>query len=196
MIIDKQIKIFLVSHYLFAIPAIKIAIEKNNGELVGTQSELNSTSIERNLKKTQANILILILDHEVASHDDQLIKQIKEAYINIKIIMVVKNAKDMQKLIKSPASGFLLVNENFDELIRAIKNVNLGQNYYSPKVATIIAQEIKSSHIQLSPRETEVFTLLSSEKSRSQVTDELEISRSTLRSHIRNIRTKLGQDAI
>ena len=96
MIIDKQIKIFLVSHYLFAIPAIKIAIEKNNGELVGTQSELNSTSIERNLKKTQADILILTLDHEVASHHDQLIKQIKKAYVNIKIIMV-KNIIDKKK---------------------------------------------------------------------------------------------------
>lgn len=199
--VKQPVKIFLVSRYLlFAIPALERTIKQCNGKLVGTQTELNSMSFDRNLKKTQPDILILTLDHESVKSDCKLIKQIKEASPDLKIILIAKRGENMRSLIQSEASGIILVNEDFNELIRAISNINLGQNYYSPKVATIMAQESKSSHIQfqfqLSPRELEIFTLLSSQKSRSQVTSELEICRSTLRSHIRNIRTKLGKDAI
>lgn len=193
VMVKQPVKIFLVSRYLlFAIPALELTIKQCNGKLVGTQTELNSVSFDRNLKKTQPDILILTL--EAVKADCELIKQIKEALPHLKIILIAKGGENMLSLIQSPASGVILVNEDFKELIRAIENLNLEQNYYSPKVLTIMAQEMISSYLQLSPREMEIFLLLKSKKSRSQVCQILNISRSTLRVHIRNIKLKLEKE--
>ena len=115
---------------------------------------------------------------------------------NIKIITILKKAEDIPKLIKSSASGFILVNEDFDELINAIKVVKLGENYYSPKVAKAMEKNINTEYVSLTPSETKVFILLNEKKSRKKVAEELQICRSTLRAHIRNIRAKLGPNAV
>ena len=112
------------------------------------------------------------------------------------VITILKKAEDIPKLIKSSASGFLLVNEDFDELINAIKVVKLGENYYSPKVAKAMVKNINTKHVSLTPSETKVFILLNEKKSRKKVAEELKICRSTLRAHIRNIRAKLGPNAV
>lgn len=170
-------------------------LEKNNGKLVGTQADLKTIPLDRSLKRTEAEILIITLNYP-NNADYELIEKIQKTHPKIQIITILKKEEDVAKLIKKAVSGFLLINEDFDELIKAIKVVMLGKNYYSPKVAKIMARKNKTKHGNLTHREIEILYLLKETKNRDEITEKLKIRRSTLRAHIRNIKTKLPNAAI
>lgn len=186
--VSQKITFFVASDFNIFLPAIKIAIEKNGGELTAIQSKPSRVSIKRNLKKHHAQVLILNQKEQPSDHSS-LIKQIKQANPQIRIISIVNNSLDIHRVLKSQVDGILWINESFDELIKTIKIVTLGQNYYSPKVSQVMAQEMKTKQ-NLTSREMEVFNLLSKDRSRDEITQRLKISRSTLRAHIRNIKSK------
>ena len=193
--IHEPINIFLISNNLFAIPAMQVFVEKNNGELVGTQSDLKTIPLDRSIKKTKAEILIISQD--VTNTDCKLIEGIQMEHPNIRVIMILKETEDIPKLIiEDSVSGILLIDEGFDELIRAIKAVKEGQNYYSPKVTKVMAQELKTKYANLTPCETDILALSMLKINRAGMSKILEIRRSTVRSHIRNIKNKLGPNAI
>lgn len=195
--IDKPLKIFVASQDSIYLPAIQMAIETNEAKLVGVQSETKKMSLEREIKKIKADVLIISLDHkgQKGARNDhyKLIDKIQTTHPSIKIIAIAKDPKDVSLLIKKEVEGILYVNENFEELVKAIKLVTQDENYYSPKVRKVITQKFQDEHAGLTPRETEVLTFLE-KNSRDQAIKKLKMKRSTLRTHISNIKTKLGKE--
>lgn len=195
--IDKQLKIFVASQDSIYLPAIQMAIETNEAKLVGVQSETSKMSLGREIKKIKADVLIISLDHkgQKGARDDhyKLIEKIQTTPRSIKIIAIAKDPKDVGQLIEKQVEGVLYVNEDFQELVKSIKLVTQGGNYYSPKVRKIITQKFQDEHACLTPRETQVFAFLE-KNSRDQAIKKLKMKRSTLRTHISNIKTKLGKE--
>ncbi len=187
-----MVKAFVVTSYLYALPAIQSAIEENQGQLVGAQSELNSMSLNRNIRRHQAEILILTLDHENKKPHYQLIEEVRQEHPSIKIITIAKNATDIPLLIKRKVKGILLVNEGIDQLINAIKIVIAGLNYYSPRVNQIIADALPNDLNCLTDKEYQVFYLLKRIEDKDLILSTLDITGSTLRTHVQNIKFKLN----
>lgn len=174
---------------LFALPRIKEAVQVNQGRIVGVESELNPISLNRSIKRNQANLLILTIDEKDVICP--LISEVKKAHPSINIITIALRLKQIPILIKTRMiKAILFANEDVNQLIQAIQRAKLNKFHYSPKASEAMAEEI--ARPSLTPREQEVLDLLDEKRSRDEIASILKISIITVNSHIRNIRTKTG----
>jgi DNA-binding NarL/FixJ family response regulator len=105
------------------------------------------------------------------------------------------NVEFLVRALQAGAIGYITKNKSdfFIELIAAIEEMKRGGAPLSPGIARkFVASFQKNQRSPLSPRETKVLQLLSTGKSYSVIAEELYISKSTVRAHIRNIYEKLN----
>ena len=129
-------------------------------------------------------------------------KQIIKASDNIKIIALSMHSDRMfiTGMFKAGASGYLLKDCAFDELVDAINNVMSGKIYLSKDVTAIVVDELLQAllkdnpegTVNLSDREKEVLQLIAEGKSTKEIADALFLSIKTIESHRKNIMTKLN----
>lgn len=186
-----MIRVFVATEYMYALSAIKNAIEKNMGELVGVQSDFEEVSLNRNIRRHKAQILILTLNENTKMYY-HIIKRVKQENPGIKIIIITKKCEDIPKLIKK-VEGIILAKEGINKLIDAISSLIRGENYCSPGVRQII--DLRTSEVNLdslTDKEHQVFYLLRNIEDKKRILKILKIRRSTLRTHVQNIKSKLN----
>lgn len=98
--------------------------------------------------------------------------------------------EDIYRSLQSGARGYLLKDMLRKELIDAIRAVRAGQSYYSPVVASRLAERLPRQ--ELSGRETEVLQLVAEGKSNKEIAAALGLSDGTVRIHLSHIFEKLG----
>jgi DNA-binding NarL/FixJ family response regulator len=128
-------------------------------------------------------------------------KQIVQISKKIKVIALSMHSDKMfvTGMFKAGASGYLLKDSAFDELIDAIKTVVDNKIYLSKEITGIVVSELiealsKDSigePTSLSDREKEVLQLLVEGKSTKEIANVLNLSIKTIESHRKNIMTKL-----
>lgn len=113
------------------------------------------------------------------------------------------NDKYVREMFRAGASGYLLKNCAFEELIGAIRTVMGGKTYVSPSIGSMVIQEYigkneqeKSAFSLLSQREREVLQLFAEGKTTKQTAARLHISPKTVEAHRLNLMNKLGIDNI
>jgi DNA-binding NarL/FixJ family response regulator len=120
-----------------------------------------------------------------------------------KIIVLTQFDKEeyVRKAIQVGASGYLLKDSLKSEVIEAIRKISNGEIYVSSSISRILVdeylQQLKRKQItreipELTPRETEVLTLIAGGLSSKQIADKLFLSIRTIDFHRANITEKLG----
>jgi len=87
------------------------------------------------------------------------------------------------------ARGYVLKHAPADDMVRAVRTVAAGGVYVDPVAALDL---VAPAGEELSPRESEVLTLLQDGHRSSDIARRLFISKATVRSHVRNAMTKLN----
>ncbi len=108
------------------------------------------------------------------------------------------------EMFKAGASGYLLKDCEFDELLNAIRVVIDDKTYISPAISDVVVEnymrqfpETKNSPFSiLSKREREVLQLLAEGKTTKQIAKRLHISSKTVEVHRLNLMSKLKIDSI
>ncbi len=108
------------------------------------------------------------------------------------------------EMLKAGASGYILKECLFDELVEAIKTVLNGGTYLSPRITGVVIDDyVKRLSTQYQPegpvlneREREVLQFLSEGKSTKQIAVQLHVSAKTIESNRRNIMDKLGINSV
>jgi DNA-binding NarL/FixJ family response regulator len=103
-------------------------------------------------------------------------------------------------MLKAGASGYLLKDCAFEELIRAIRVVLAHKTYLSPGVTDILVKDCKmgtplnepSAFGVLTSREREVLQLMSEGQSTAKIADQLHVSVKTVESHRQQLMQKLN----
>ena len=106
----------------------------------------------------------------------------------------------VQGMMQAGASGYLLKDCAFDELVNAIRVVSAGETYLSPGIAGIVVQDYVnklsnsafSASTILTKREREVLQLISEGKSTKLIATQLNVSIKTVETHRRQMMEKLG----
>ncbi len=120
-------------------------------------------------------------------------------------LTMYQDRRFVTSMLDAGASGYLLKDCDFDELIRAIREVADGGSYLSPMLSPMIVRELRGATTEgpeaergtpLSPRETEVLQLLAEGKATREIAAALHVSVKTVESHRRNIMVKLGIDSV
>jgi two-component system invasion response regulator UvrY len=101
------------------------------------------------------------------------------------------------RCIKAGAAGFLTKESAPDRLIEAVRKVASGGRYVSPELAETLASVLAGQspgdpHERLSDREFEIFKMLGSGKTVSQVAQELALSVKTVSTHRTRILKKMN----
>ncbi len=108
------------------------------------------------------------------------------------------------EMFKAGASGYLLKDCAFEELIGAIRSVAAKKSYLSPQLAgTMIKDHAQFYHGErlsafsvLTRREREVLQLLAEGKSTREIADSIKLSMKTVESYRYQIQTKLNMHSI
>jgi two-component system response regulator NreC len=106
----------------------------------------------------------------------------------------------VQGMMQAGASGYLLKDCAFEELVSAIKAVIQGDTYLSPGIAGIVVQDYltklttdrSSADTVLTNREREVLQLIAEGNSTKEIAARLTVSVKTVETHRRQIMEKLG----
>ncbi len=106
----------------------------------------------------------------------------------------------VQGMIQAGASGYLLKDCAFEELVSAIQAVIHGDTYLSPGIAGIVVRDYlnklttdrSSADTVLTTREREVLQLIAEGNSTKEIAARLSVSVKTVETHRRQIMEKLG----
>ena len=111
----------------------------------------------------------------------------------------------VREMFRAGASGYLLKDCEFDELVQTIRLIAEGQTYISPSISRIVVEnythgstldEKESAFSVLTQREREVLQLMAEGHSTKQIAMQLFISPKTVEAHRLRIMNKLDIDNV
>lgn len=107
------------------------------------------------------------------------------------IVLTTYNGdEDIYRGLQAGAQGYVLKDAKPNELLNAIRIVHSGQHYVSLAVASKLVERMNNPI--LSERELEVLRLMAQGLSNQDIGTALNISESTVKSHVTRILSKLG----
>lgn len=125
------------------------------------------------------------------------IKEIKMRYpdIDIAMLTVYQDSDRIFNAICAGANGYLLKNEPFAEIKKAVLDIKSGGSYMSPPIARKVLEHFnpatQKTDNKLTAREKEVVEWISEGLSNKVIADKLSVSLHTVKFHLRNIYSKL-----
>ncbi len=175
--------------------------------LLSTQTDMNVTGEASDIHEALAKIRmrepdIVIVDPcrtlEINLED---CKKIKDEFPNIRCLTLTdsENEDDLYQAVKNGSHGYLLKSSTPEQLFHTLRDITNGGISISPYMAGKVVKELLSSKekneddlsINLTPREMEIMTLLSTGNTDNDIGDHLCISPSTVRHHVHSILQKL-----
>jgi two-component system NarL family response regulator len=97
---------------------------------------------------------------------------------------------DLSRAIKAGAKGYLLKDAPREELLTCIRRVHFGETVIPASLLNKLTAGLTAEPV--TDRELQVLTLLARGKSNKEIGTTLNISESTVKSHLRNIFAKLN----
>jgi two-component system, NarL family, response regulator len=118
--------------------------------------------------------------------------RIRAAFPDARIIVFSSYSGDegIYRSLRAGALAYLLKDTLRTELIEAIRTVHRGERYLPRAVAARLAERPK--HRELTPRETEILTLIVKGLANREIASILQASEGTIRIHVSNILSKMG----
>lgn len=158
----------------------------------------DSASVIRNASATKWDVIICDISMPPGDSGLEAIKKIKEHAPKTPVLILSMHAPDQYALraIKAGAMGYLNKGVATLELVTAVNRVMSGKKYLSEDVAYILADAVEQKHDHsiehLSDREFEVFKLLASGKSVSDISKQLNLSTNTISTFRLRVFEKMG----
>jgi DNA-binding NarL/FixJ family response regulator len=153
------------------------------------------------LQQVRANDFdVLLLDMSMPGKSGtELIKQVKDEKPKLRVLVLSMHQEHQYavRAIKSGASGYLTKDSASTQLVTAIRKVGAGGAFISAEVAEALALSAMPSnegppHTALSNREYQVFRMLASGTSVSDIAARLNLSVKTVSTHKARLLEKLG----
>lgn len=130
-----------------------------------------------------------------------VVRQMLESVPDIKILAISmhKDKQYIQNMLDAGASGFVLKSSSFEEMIKAIRAIMLGIQYFCPDTIQLFLKSepgfhqnpVKHPDNPLTPRETTVLQLISEGMTNKTIAKKLGIQPRTAEIHRMNIKKTL-----
>ena len=124
-------------------------------------------------------------------------RAIRAKYPQVQIIALTsfKEGSLIKQALEAGAIGYLLKDITADDLVRAIRSAHAGRVTLSPEAAQSLVETTNlppAPGLDLTEREREVLVLMIEGLNNIQIAGRLNVSSSTIKSHVSNILSKLG----
>lgn len=166
--------------------------------LIGNQTDMvlvaeasNGREALEQFRRHSPDITLMDLEMPDMSGIDAM-SAIRAEFPDARIIVLTTHAGDVlvARALKVGARAYLLKGLLRKELLETIRAVHVGQKRISPEVAAEIAEHATDD--ALTPREIDVLRLIARGNANKIIAAELSLTEETVKSHVRNILSKLG----
>jgi DNA-binding NarL/FixJ family response regulator len=144
---------------------------------------------------------VLLLDIALPDMNGiEVARKIRKQHAAVKILAVTGYIDRIfvEEMLKAGAQGYVAKSDGADELIRAIRAVEKGQNFLSSEATKVLVKRVQGENDPvhpplsvLTPREREVLSLLAEGMQSTQIAEELGIAPGTVDVHRRNLKKKV-----
>jgi two-component system invasion response regulator UvrY len=179
-----------VKRVVMRAPDMAVVGEASDGEEVLARAE-----------KEVWDVLVLDLTLPKRSGLDVL-GRLKQRRPSLRIVVLTMHAEDQYavRILRSGADAYLTKGRPSSELLDAIRAVAGGGKYITPRLGELLLAPVGSGgsapHELFTDRELEVLIALARGSSPSAIADQLSVSPSTVSTHLRAIKTKLGAESL
>jgi DNA-binding NarL/FixJ family response regulator len=186
----KQIRIMSVEDHPVFRQGLATILETEADMLLVAQAA-NGVEAIAEFRRHKPDVTLMDLRLPGANGTDILIA-IRGEFPDARIIMLSSSDSDgeIQRALRSGASGYVLKSMAQDELLAVIRSVHAGKRHVPAEVAALLAEHLGEE--DLTPRELQVLQLIRDGSKNKQIADQLSISENTVNFHIKNIVDKLG----
>lgn len=190
MALAKQIGILSVEDHPVFRQGLSTIIETESDMVLVAQAA-NGVEAIAEFRRHRPDITLMDLRLPGTNGTDILIA-IRGEFPDARIIMLSTSDSDgeIQRALRSGASGYVLKSMPQDELLAVIRLVHAGKRQVPAEVAVLLAEHLGEE--DLTPRELQVLQLIRDGSKNKQIADQLSISENTVNFHIKNILDKLG----
>lgn len=204
---DKTIRIFIYSPSSIVASSLALLFQQDVRfhVLSGNDIELLQRGV-----RNRTHDVVLIYEQEISKSTYELVDMIScglnpNAAPYIAVMGKLQNDADLLSLIKLNVTGYINENMNIDDMFFFLSNISKGIPYYSmrvlaPLIVRIIQEnddlfeneQSEASIKGFTERESTILYKLCQGQSATQISEELFLSKSTVKSHLTNIYRKLG----
>ena len=194
-----SIRVLLVDDHKIIREGLRALIENQSDMQVVAESPDGRTAVQLS---QQLSPDVVIMDIAMPDLNGiEATRQITASSSSVKVIALSMRSdrRFVAEMLKAGASGYLLKDCAFEDLVRAIRAVIEDQTYLSPGVADVVVEDYihrlsetdVSAFSILSAREREVLQLLAEGGTTKEIASHLHVSVKTVETHRRNIMKKL-----
>jgi two-component system invasion response regulator UvrY len=191
-----MIRVLIVDDHAIVRQGLKQIIESDPGMRVAAEAGHGAEAL-RILRDADCDVVLLDLSMPDMNGMDVL-KQIRAFNPMLPVLILSIHPEDQYaiRLIRAGAAGYLTKDSAPPEVIDALKRVADGRKYISETVAEIMAGDLltpedKPPHERLSDREYQIFTLLASARTVTEIGEELSLSVKTVSTYRTRILEKM-----
>jgi NarL family two-component system response regulator LiaR len=192
---DNPIRILMVDdHAMMRIGLATFLASYDDFELVGEAS----SGVEAVELCEQLEPEVVLMDLVMQDMDGVEATQVilsKQPDTKIIALTSFEEADLVRGVLQAGAVGYLLKGVSSDDLARAIRAAVDGTPTLSPEATQILIEETRRptrTHFEMTDRELEILALIADGLNNREIADQLFVSRSTIKTHVSNILTKLG----
>jgi DNA-binding NarL/FixJ family response regulator len=158
-------------------------------ELVGEAS--NGIEAIASFRALRPDVTLMDLQMPLMNGLDAIVA-IRSEFPDARLVVLTTYQGDVQALraLKAGAMGYLLKNMLRAELVDTIRTVFAGNRRIPKEIAAVLAEHVTDD--ALSEREIEVLRSVAMGSSNKIIASHLGVSEATVKSHLRNILSKLG----
>jgi DNA-binding NarL/FixJ family response regulator len=177
--------------------SLKALFDETSIEVVGAFT--HAENCIKQVEKLNPDVVLMDIDMG-ASSGIEAVKQIRKQYLQLPILMftVFEDDENVFNAICAGANGYILKSTPPELIIQFIEDVKNGGAPMSPGIARKIIERfqqinkaVPSEDYQLTPRERDILKHLTKGLSYKMVASECGITFETVRTHIKNIYSKL-----
>ncbi|MCO6493677.1 MAG: response regulator transcription factor [Phaeodactylibacter sp.] len=188
-----MIKVLLADDHQIIIDGMKAILQQEKDiEIVGEAS--NGAEVLAFLEKNLVDVVVLDIEMPETGGIEAT-RIIRKEYPQVKVLILsMYNRKGfILKLMEAGASGYILKEKSKEELIGAIHNVYRRQPHFSLEVLNKITDPTPVPHneVELSERELQVLCLIAEGLTTNEISERLNITENTVKTHRRNLLEKL-----
>jgi two-component system invasion response regulator UvrY len=191
-----MIGILIVDDHAIVRQGLKQIVEASGEMRVVAEADSGGSAL-RKIREVECDVVLLDISMPDMS-GMEVLKQIHVEYPQLPVLILSIYSEDQyaMRLIKAGAAGYMTKESAPAEVVKALLRVAGGKKYISPEVAEILANDLGSSegkrpHQLLSDREYQIFLLLASARTVTDIADSLALSVKTVSTYRSRILEKM-----
>ena len=193
------IRIVLADDHKIVRDGLRSLLENQQDIEVVAEAEDGRTTVKQAQEFLPDVIIMDISMHDLNGIEATRQITTKSPGVKVLALSMHSDKRFVTGMLRAGASGYLLKESAFRELVNAIRVVASNQTYLSPRIAGMVTEDYvhhlsatdSSTRLTLTAREREVLQLLAEGKSTKQMAAHLHVSVKTIETHRQKIMDKL-----